>query len=105
MHLSENEIKLRLKKMRGWQLKKSKSSIESAKFARQNSLYKKFKFKNFTDAMRFLNKISQIAEKQQHHSDFLLHDWNRISIWITTHSEGGITELDFNLARAIERMK
>jgi len=105
MKLSEKEIKKRLKKLRGWQQEKSKSSIESAKFAKQDSLHKKFKFKDFSAAMKFLNKVSKIAQKHEHHPDFLLYDWNRVSIWITTHSEGGITEWDFSLAKAIETIK
>lgn len=105
MKLSSSNIKKELKELKGWQLKKSKSSIESAKFAKQSALYKKFKFRNFVLAMKFLNNVAKIAEKQEHHPDFLLHDWNKVFVWITTHSEGGVTELDFNLARKIERIK
>jgi len=105
MKFSEKVIKKRLKNLKGWKLEKSKSSIESAKFTNQKALYKKFKFKNFFSAMQFLNKVAKISEKYEHHPDFLLHDWNKVSIWITTHSEGGITELDFKLAKAIEGIR
>jgi len=105
MRLTEKEIKKNLKKLSGWRLKKPALTIETAHFTRQNSLYKKFKFKDFSSAMKFLNIVAKIAEKQEHHPDILLHDWNKVSIWITTHSEGGITELDFKLAKAIEGIR
>lgn len=104
MKLSRAEVKKKLKKLKGWQLKRPKFSFGSH-FEKQNSLYKTFKFDNFLASMRFLNKLAIIAEKQEHHPDFLLHDWNKVSIWITTHSEGGITDWDFDLAEAIERIK
>ena len=104
MRLSDTQIKASLKELKSWKLQSPRISFD-AESTTQESLYKEFRFKDFPSAMIFISKIAKISEKLGHHPDFLLHDWNRLSIWITTHSEKGITELDFNLAREIERIK
>lgn len=67
-----------------------------------NQIEKNFVFKDFIEAISFINVIALISEKMEHHPDILIHSWNKVKISISTHSEGGVTEKDFELAKKIE---
>ncbi len=69
-----------------------------------DSLQKEYKFKDFRQAIEFINKVAEIAESEKHHPDILLHDWNNIRITLSTHALGGISEKDFSLASKIDRI-
>ena len=69
-----------------------------------NQIGKEFQFKNFTEALSFVNKVGEFSEEMDHHPDILLHSWNKVKITVSTHSEGGVTEKDFNLASKIEEL-
>ncbi len=62
---------------------------------------KRFKFKNFTSALAFVNKVGAVAEAEQHHPDIGL-GWGYVEIRLTTHSAGGLTRNDFILAAKID---
>lgn len=64
-------------------------------------LYKRYKFKNFVEAMAFANKISLIAESEGHHPDLTI-SWGACTTEIWTHKINGLTENDFILAAKIE---
>jgi 4a-hydroxytetrahydrobiopterin dehydratase len=66
-----------------------------------NTLVRDFKFENFKRAIDFVNRIAAEAEALDHHPDILVHGWNNVRLSVTTHSEGGLTEKDFNLANRI----
>jgi 4a-hydroxytetrahydrobiopterin dehydratase len=66
-------------------------------------LARKFAFKNFAEALEFVNKIGVVAEAADHHPD-ILFGWGYAEIFITTHDTGGITERDFALAREINKL-
>ena len=70
-----------------------------------NMISKLFQLKDFAEALAFVNKVGAEAEKMDHHPDILIHSWNKVKITISTHSEGGITQKDFQLAEKIERLK
>jgi len=70
-----------------------------------NQITKQFQFKDFVEALAFVNKVGAEAEKMDHHPDIFIHSWNKVKITISTHSEGGITHKDFQLAEKIERLK
>jgi 4a-hydroxytetrahydrobiopterin dehydratase len=57
-----------------------------------------FQFKDFPAAMKFVNDVAQIAEQFQHHPDVDIR-WNKVTLALTTHDAGGLTEKDFALAR------
>jgi 4a-hydroxytetrahydrobiopterin dehydratase len=63
-----------------------------------------FVFKDFLEAINFINKIARAAEEMSHHPNILVC-YNKITIEIWTHKSGGLTELDFELARKIERFE
>ena len=69
----------------------------------ENKLGKMFKFKNFAQAMEFLNQVAEIAENENHHPDFSVH-YNRVNFSIWTHAIDGLSENDFILAAKIDAL-
>jgi 4a-hydroxytetrahydrobiopterin dehydratase len=59
-------------------------------------------FENFVDAMGFVNKIAKLAEKHQHHPDILIR-YSKVTLTLSTHDAGGLTDKDFAMAREIDR--
>jgi 4a-hydroxytetrahydrobiopterin dehydratase len=68
--------------------------------AADDRLRRTFEFKNFVAAMKFVNRVADIAETEGHHPDFCVH-YNRVDFTIWTHSVGGLSENDFILAAKI----
>lgn len=66
------------------------------------SIMKEYKFKNFKEALDFINHIGEIAESEGHHPDINLHDWNKVTLTLSTHAIGGLSENDFILASKID---
>ena len=67
------------------------------------SITKRFTFKSFVPAMEFVNKIAAAAEKAGHHPDITIN-YSVVGISLSTHSEGGVTERDFALAKEIDQL-
>lgn len=65
------------------------------------ALSKVFKFKDFADALEFVNKVGELADKANHHPDINL-SWGSVRVWLITHSEHKITEKDIELAKKID---
>ena len=63
-----------------------------------------FKFADFAGALAFVNRVGEVAEALDHHPDILLHGWNRVRLTVSTHSEGGLTENDFQLAEKVDAL-
>ncbi len=61
-------------------------------------------FAGFTAAMAFVNRVAHAAEEAGHHPDILVHDWNRVRLTLSTHSAGGLTDADFELAERIDEL-
>jgi ribonuclease HI len=67
-----------------------------------NSLYKKFEFKNFSEAFGFMQKVAELAERFQHHPKWT-NEYNKVEIWLSTHDAGNtVTEKDEHLAQEID---
>ncbi len=66
-------------------------------------LRKAVSLKDFKEALALLNRISDLAEEQGHHPDMLL-SWGKLTIDLSTHSVGGLTEADFILAAKIDAL-
>ena len=66
-------------------------------------LTRAFKFKNFVDALAFVNKVGALAEAQGHHPDILLA-WGKAEVTTWTHSINGLSESDFILAAKIDQL-
>lgn len=64
-----------------------------------------WKLEDFAAALAFVNSVGEAAEAANHHPDVLLHDYNRVRVGVTTHSAGGLTAADFELAAAIDGLE
>jgi 4a-hydroxytetrahydrobiopterin dehydratase len=86
--LSDSEIAERVKTVSGWALK-------------GNEIAKEYKFDDFAHAMRFVNRVAEQAEQLDHHPDILVQ-YNRVTLTLSSHDSGGLTERDFRLASRID---
>jgi len=69
-----------------------------------NKLYRKFKFKNFSEAFAFMTRVAIEAEKADHHPNWS-NVYNTVEIWLNTHDAGDVvTEKDHLLAKAIDKL-
>jgi len=59
---------------------------------------------DFEAAMAFANAVAAAAQAADHHPDLLIHGWNRVRLTVSTHSEGGITAKDLELAATVEAL-
>jgi 4a-hydroxytetrahydrobiopterin dehydratase len=87
--LSDAQVTENLKALPGWE-------------RQGDSIRKMYRFKEFMDAIGFVNRVAEKAEAADHHPDITIN-YTRVTMSCSTHSEGGITEKDFRLAREIER--
>lgn len=90
--LNSEHIKEFMKEISGW------SVIEDKK------IEKEFKFKNFKEAISFINRIAEIAESEGHHPDINLHNWNKVKVTLWTHAIKGLSENDFILAAKTDEL-
>jgi 4a-hydroxytetrahydrobiopterin dehydratase len=88
--LTDDQIAIELKKLDGWS-------------RGRNELRKTWVFDDFVDAIEFVNSVAVIAEKLNHHPDIDIR-WNRVNLMLSTHSAGGLTHLDFTLAKVIDEI-
>jgi 4a-hydroxytetrahydrobiopterin dehydratase len=86
--LSDEDVGARLGDLDGWER-------DGDAIARQ------FQFKDFVGSVDFVNRITPLAEEMNHHPDLAI-SWNKVTVTLSTHSEGGLTENDFELASKID---
>lgn len=86
-HLPSEDAARRLEEIPGWALK-------------DGAIERKFRFGNFSEAFGFMARCALVAEQLDHHPDWS-NSWNRVEVRLTTHQAGGLTERDFELARAM----
>ena len=67
------------------------------------AIEREFRFKNFSQAWGFMNRVALLAEKDDHHPEWS-NVYNRVAITLTTHDAGGLSERDARMARAIDRL-
>lgn len=63
-----------------------------------------FEFKDFAGALQFVNAVAQLAERANHHPDIDIR-WNKVTLALSTHDEGGLTNKDFKLAAQIDGLE
>jgi 4a-hydroxytetrahydrobiopterin dehydratase len=68
------------------------------------TIVRNWKFKDFGEAMAFVNRVAVAAEEANHHPDILLHGWNKVRLVLTNHSAGGLTEPDFEMAERFDAL-
>jgi 4a-hydroxytetrahydrobiopterin dehydratase len=86
--LSDEEIEERLSERGGWERV-------------GDAIRREFTCDDFKGSVDFVNRLTPEAEEMSHHPDLEI-SWNTVTVTITTHSEGGLTDNDFQLARRIE---
>ena len=90
--LTGDEAEILLKQVNGW-----KSSSDAKRIERT------FKFKDFAEAVAFVNAVAAIADAEGHHPDLRV-SWGKVVVELTTHAIGGLSENDFILAAKIDRI-
>ncbi len=70
----------------------------------RTKLHKHFRFKDFVQAMDFVNAMADVAEAEGHHPDFTVH-YNTVDVVVWTHAVGGLSENDFILAAKLDRLR
>lgn len=70
---------------------------------RANTIIRTFEFRDFVEAIRFVNRAAKLAEKAWHHPDIDIR-WNRVVLRLSTHDAGGLTRKDFRLAAQFDRL-
>jgi 4a-hydroxytetrahydrobiopterin dehydratase len=88
--LNAQDIKAWLKKLPNWDLEKK--TIERV-----------FEFDDFSQAIEFVNGVAEIAEEDDHHPDIDIR-YSKVTLRLSTHSEGGLTDLDFEVAEKIDTL-
>ena len=88
--LSEGQISAELKTLEGWRVV-------------NGNLHRVFEFKDFSQAFAFMTRVALAAEKMDHHPDWS-NVWNKVTIDLSTHSAGGLTKNDFELAGKIQQI-
>jgi 4a-hydroxytetrahydrobiopterin dehydratase len=89
--LKGEELAVLQEQVRGWNI------IE------EHHIAKTFKFPDFREALRFVNRVGELAEEQGHHPDIFL-TWGKVDVTSWTHKINGLTESDFILAAKIEQL-
>ena len=84
------ELKERLKRIPEWELEKK-------------HIERTFEFDDFMDAIDFVNAVAEVAEEEEHHPDIDIR-YSKVRLVLSTHSKGGLTELDFALAERIDTL-
>lgn len=88
--LNSKEILEELAKVKAWRLD-------------GKEIVKTFEFSGFLPAMGFVNQVALVAERQDHHPDLLLQ-YNKVTLRLSTHDAGGISERDFRFAKTVDAL-
>ena len=88
--MAADEIRKRLNELEGWERSR-------------NSIRRDFKLDDFKGSVAFVDRLVEPAEELDHHPDLEI-SWNTVTVKLSTHSEGGLTEADFELARRIDAL-
>jgi 4a-hydroxytetrahydrobiopterin dehydratase len=81
------------------------SRLEDGDWRREGEeIVREWKFKDFAEAMAFVNRVAEAAEEANHHPDILMHGWNKVRLSLTNHAAGGLTEADFEMAKRFDQL-
>ncbi len=83
--LGKDELRDAIEELSGWSLENDK-------------LHREFRFQDFNEAFGFMTRVALIAESMEHHPEWF-NVWSRVVVDLSTHDAGGVTSLDFDLAR------
>jgi 4a-hydroxytetrahydrobiopterin dehydratase len=89
--LTREEIQPLLAQLDGWQIEEDQKLVKS------------YKLKNWVEAVAFVNRITSVAEAENHHPDLYVR-WGEVRVYLWTHKINGLTESDFFMAAKIDRV-
>ncbi len=90
MIYNKSTIQKEIQKLKGWGFK-------------DNAIDKAYVFKNFSEALAFIVQIGCLSEKQNHHAE-IWNVYNKVTLRLSTHDAGGVTDKDIKLAAAIDKL-
>ncbi len=88
--ISQVEIQENLRQVKGWSLD-------------GNAIKKEWQFKDFSEAMVFINRVADLAERHDHHPE-LFNVYNKVTLRFSTHDAGGLTQRDFRIALEVDQL-
>ena len=100
--LSHDEIQSFMNQVPGWSLSEEQSA-NLQKFGLGAKISKEYKLKDFVEAMKFVNKVAQLAESEGHHPDIKIN-YNKVLLELSTHAIGGLSENDFIVAAKVDTL-
>ncbi len=72
--------------------------------AADSAIVRELEFADFKGAVAFVERVAATAETANHHPDILVHGWNKVRLTLSTHSAGGLTDADFDLAAQLDQL-
>lgn len=89
--------------LQGEEIERLRAQLSDWEVVHEHHLKKNYGFKNFAEALRFVNQVGELAEEQGHHPD-ICFGWGKVEVSIWTHKIDGLTESDFILAAKIDAL-
>ena len=86
--LPQDKVQELIKQVPDWSLEEGK-------------VIRKFQFKNFREAIDFVNNVAEIAESENHHPNISIYGWNKVKLTFFTHAIRGLSENDFIMAAKV----
>ncbi len=90
--------------LKGADLEELHRQVPAWDLVEEHHLRREFRFKNFREALDFVNQVGELAEEQGHHPD-IAFGWGRAELTIFTHKIDGLTESDFVFAAKVDRLQ
>ena len=81
------------------------AALQGGEWRREGAeIVREWRLMDFGAAIAFVNRVAEAADSADHHPDIRVHGYNRVELRLTTHASGGLTQRDFELARAIDAL-
>jgi 4a-hydroxytetrahydrobiopterin dehydratase len=90
--------------LKGEELRKHYGQLDGWTLVNEHHLEKEYRFKDFAEALAFVDRLGEAAEAQGHHPDIFL-TWGRVTVTLWTHSVGGLSDKDFVLAAQADAVR
>ncbi|OGG07018.1 4a-hydroxytetrahydrobiopterin dehydratase [Candidatus Gottesmanbacteria bacterium RIFCSPHIGHO2_02_FULL_40_24] len=89
--LEKEKVNILLKEVSGWELV-------------EGMVVRKFKFKDFREAVDFVNRVADLSEEENHHPNISIYGWNKVKLTFYTHKINGLSENDFIMAAKVNKI-
>ncbi len=90
--------------LKGEELRRHYGQLQDWNLVNEHHLEKEYRFSDFREALAFVNRLGEAAERAGHHPDIFL-TWGKVKVTLWTHSVGGLSEKDFALAAEADRVR